>query len=94
MAVPVAEVGSASSTAKSHLVNGAASTPVTSTGAKIELDSIESAVEAVARGECVVVVDDLGRENEGDLIVAASKCSTEMMAFIIRHSRWLWPCDQ
>jgi 3,4-dihydroxy 2-butanone 4-phosphate synthase/GTP cyclohydrolase II len=47
---------------------------------------IAAAVEAFARGEIVVVVDDDDRENEGDLFVAASLCTPEKMAFIIRHT--------
>lgn len=54
---------------------------------EVQLDSIEEALEAFANGECLVVVDDMDRENEGDLIMAASKCTTEKMAWIIRHSR-------
>lgn len=54
---------------------------------EVELDKIEDALAAIARGECVVVVDDMDRENEGDLIMAASQCTTERMAFIVRHSR-------
>ena len=46
---------------------------------------VTSAIEAFARGEIVVVTDDDDRENEGDMIVAASLCTTEKMAFIIRH---------
>lgn len=34
----------------------------------------------------VVVVDDEDRENEGDLIMAASKATPEAMAFIVKHS--------
>src|SRR5579862_9426575 len=48
--------------------------------------SIAAAVEAFARGEIVVVTDDDDRENEGDLFVAASLCTPERMAFIIRHT--------
>jgi 3,4-dihydroxy 2-butanone 4-phosphate synthase/GTP cyclohydrolase II len=33
----------------------------------------------------VIVVDDEDRENEGDLIMAASKVTPEAMAFIVRH---------
>lgn len=33
----------------------------------------------------VVVVDDEDRENEGDLIMAASKATAESMAFIVKH---------
>jgi 3,4-dihydroxy 2-butanone 4-phosphate synthase / GTP cyclohydrolase II len=43
-------------------------------------------IEAFARGEIVVVTDDDDRENEGDLFVAASLCTPEKMAFIIRHT--------
>src|SRR5919206_2558915 len=48
--------------------------------------TITEAVEAFARGEIVVVVDDDDRENEGDLFVAAVHCTPEKMAFIIRHT--------
>lgn len=47
---------------------------------------VEAAVEAVRRGEMVVVVDDEDRENEGDLILAAEKITAEIMAFMIRHT--------
>ena len=46
---------------------------------------VSAAIEAFARGEIVVVTDDNDRENEGDMIVAASLCTTEKMAFIIRN---------
>jgi 3,4-dihydroxy 2-butanone 4-phosphate synthase/GTP cyclohydrolase II len=49
-------------------------------------EQIESAIAAFARGEIVVVTDDDDRENEGDLFVAASLCTSEKMAFIIRHT--------
>ena len=47
---------------------------------------IEAVVAAFARGEMVIVADDDDRENEGDLFVAASLCTPEKMAFIIRHT--------
>jgi 3,4-dihydroxy 2-butanone 4-phosphate synthase / GTP cyclohydrolase II len=47
--------------------------------------SVQEAIEAFARGEIVIVTDDDDRENEGDMIVAASLCTTEKMAFIIRN---------
>lgn len=50
-------------------------------------DSIESAVAAIARGEFVVVMDDEARENEGDLIIPGAGCSTEQMAWMIKHTR-------
>ena len=47
--------------------------------------AVALAVEAIARGEMVIVTDDDDRENEGDIVVAASLCTPEKMAFIIRH---------
>ncbi|WP_323794515.1 3,4-dihydroxy-2-butanone-4-phosphate synthase, partial [Nocardioides sp.] len=52
----------------------------------IRLDSVERAIADIAAGKAVVVVDDEGRENEGDIIFAASKATPELMAFTIRHS--------
>jgi len=49
-------------------------------------DRVEAAVAAFARGEMIVVTDDDDRENEGDLFVAASLCTPEKMAFIIRNT--------
>ena len=47
---------------------------------------IDAAIKAFAKGEIVVVTDDDDRENEGDLFVAASLCTPEKMAFIIRNT--------
>src|ERR1700722_6507371 len=47
---------------------------------------IRAVVDAFSRGELVIVADDDDRENEGDLFVAASLCTPEKMAFIIRHT--------
>jgi len=48
--------------------------------------SVLAAIAAIARGEIVIVTDDDDRENEGDLVCAASLCTPEKMAFIIRNS--------
>lgn len=48
--------------------------------------SVEDAIAAVKRGELIVVVDDESRENEGDFIMAADKCTPEKMAEFIRYS--------
>ena len=53
------------------------------------LDSIESALEAIAAGELIVVVDDECRENEGDLIMAADKATPETINMMIREGRGL-----
>ena len=50
------------------------------------LDSIQEALDAVARGDLVVVVDDEDRENEGDLVMAACKATRETVAFMVRHT--------
>jgi 3,4-dihydroxy 2-butanone 4-phosphate synthase/GTP cyclohydrolase II len=47
---------------------------------------IEEAVEAYARGEILVVVDDEDRENEGDLIMAAEFATPEKVAFFLHHT--------
>jgi 3,4-dihydroxy 2-butanone 4-phosphate synthase / GTP cyclohydrolase II len=52
----------------------------------MSLGRIEDAVAAVARGEMVVVVDDVDRENEGDLIMAAEKVTAAAIAFMVRHT--------
>ena len=49
-------------------------------------NTIEEAITAIQAGEMVVVVDDDDRENEGDLIMAASKATPEAVAFMIRHT--------
>ena len=49
-------------------------------------DPVQEVLQAFANGELVVVTDDDDREGEGDLIVAASLCTAEKMAFIIRHT--------
>ena len=51
-----------------------------------DFDSVDDAIRAIAAGDLVVVVDDDDRENEGDLIMAASKATTEKVAFMIRHT--------
>ncbi|KAL3908333.1 MAG: hypothetical protein SGARI_003110 [Bacillariaceae sp.] len=48
--------------------------------------SVEDAITATKEGKMVVVVDDMNRENEGDLIMAADACTPEDMAFITRYS--------
>jgi 3,4-dihydroxy 2-butanone 4-phosphate synthase/GTP cyclohydrolase II len=47
---------------------------------------VDTVLAAFAAGEIVAVTDDDDRENEGDLFVAASLCTPEKMAFIIRHT--------
>jgi 3,4-dihydroxy 2-butanone 4-phosphate synthase / GTP cyclohydrolase II len=51
--------------------------------------SVEDAIEAIGRGEIVVVVDDEDRENEGDLIMAADAVTPEKIAFFLAHTSGL-----
>ncbi|MGJ9412184.1 bifunctional 3,4-dihydroxy-2-butanone-4-phosphate synthase/GTP cyclohydrolase II [Aeromicrobium sp. CF4.19] len=52
----------------------------------VRLDSIERAIADIRAGKAVVVVDDENRENEGDIIFAASKATPELMGFLVRYS--------
>lgn len=53
---------------------------------KFGFDSMEDALTAFNSGEFLVVMDDENRENEGDLIISASRCTTEKMAWMIKHT--------
>ncbi|MDI1320034.1 MAG: 3,4-dihydroxy-2-butanone-4-phosphate synthase [bacterium] len=52
-------------------------------------DSVETAIQAIAAGGMVIVTDDEGRENEGDLVMAAEKVTPELVNMMIRHARGL-----
>lgn len=56
---------------------------------KIQLNTIEEAVEDIRKGKVVIVVDDENRENEGDFIAAAEKVTPEMINFMSKHGRGL-----
>jgi 3,4-dihydroxy 2-butanone 4-phosphate synthase / GTP cyclohydrolase II len=53
------------------------------------LDTVERAIADIAAGRAIVVVDDASRENEGDIVFAASKATPELLAFTIRFARGL-----
>jgi 3,4-dihydroxy 2-butanone 4-phosphate synthase/GTP cyclohydrolase II len=53
------------------------------------LATIETALEAIARGEIIVVTDDETRENEGDLVMAAEKVTDAAINFMVTHGRGL-----
>ena len=52
-------------------------------------DTIEEALADIAAGKLVIVTDDENRENEGDLVMAASKATPETVNMMIRHARGL-----
>jgi len=52
-------------------------------------NSIEDAIEDVKQGKMIVIVDDEDRENEGDLMIAAEKCTSEAVNFMAKYGRGL-----
>jgi 3,4-dihydroxy 2-butanone 4-phosphate synthase/GTP cyclohydrolase II len=55
----------------------------------ILFDSIEEAIEDLKQGKLVIVVDDEDRENEGDFVALAEKCTPEIINFMVTHGRGL-----
>jgi 3,4-dihydroxy-2-butanone 4-phosphate synthase len=49
-------------------------------------DDVDRAIKDISEGRPVVVVDDADRENEGDIILAASLATPELRAFMIRYT--------
>ncbi len=56
---------------------------------KIQLSTIEEAIEDIRNGKVIIVVDDEDRENEGDFLAAAEKVTPEMINFMATHGRGL-----
>ena len=54
---------------------------------EFKLSSIEDAINDFKEGKFVIVVDDEDRENEGDLIIAAEKITTEKVNFMLKNAR-------
>ncbi len=52
----------------------------------MSLADIPRALEELRRGKPVIVVDDEGRENEGDVIISAQLASQEWIAWMVRHT--------
>lgn len=53
------------------------------------LASVEEAIQDIGLGKFLIVVDDENRENEGDLVMAAEKVTTESINFMIQNARGL-----
>lgn len=62
---------------------------MTQTSEEVVFDTVEEAIADIAAGKPVIVTDDENRENEGDLIFAASKASVENVNMMIQHARGL-----
>lgn len=76
-------VGADGGQAKGFEADGALGTEELHEKHRAEFASIDEALQAMARGEFVVVLDDEDRENEGDLIIAADKMTPEAMGFMV-----------
>jgi 3,4-dihydroxy 2-butanone 4-phosphate synthase/GTP cyclohydrolase II len=59
------------------------------TTTKIQLNTIEEAIEDIRQGKVIIVVDDENRENEGDFLAAAEKVTPEIINFMATHGRGL-----
>jgi len=57
--------------------------------AKIQLNTIEDAINDIRNGKVIIVVDDEDRENEGDFLAAAEMATPEMINFMATHGRGL-----
>ena len=55
----------------------------------IKLNKIEDAIDAIKKGEIIIVVDDENRENEGDFIAAAEMINSSMINFMAKYGRGL-----
>jgi len=55
----------------------------------MNLSKIAEAIEDIKQGRFVIIVDDQGRENEGDLALAAEKVTTQAVNFMAKHARGL-----
>ena len=51
----------------------------------IKFNTVEEALEDIRKGKIIVVVDDEGRENEGDLVIAAEKVTPAIINFMAKH---------
>lgn len=54
-----------------------------------DFDSVQTAIDAIQRGELVIVADDEDRENEGDFVCAAEKITPDLINMMATHGRGL-----
>ena len=55
----------------------------------MELNKIQELITDISEGKMIILMDDEGRENEGDLILAAEKVTAEAINFMATHARGL-----
>ena len=56
---------------------------------KEKFSPISSIIKDAKKGKMFILVDDKNRENEGDLVVPASKCHSKIINFMAKHGRGL-----
>ncbi|RMC91918.1 bifunctional 3,4-dihydroxy-2-butanone-4-phosphate synthase/GTP cyclohydrolase II [Clostridium autoethanogenum] len=54
-----------------------------------KFDTIEDAIKDLKQGKMIIIVDDEGRENEGDLVIPAEKATGENINFMIKYAKGL-----
>ena len=82
MSTPVSDSGSKSRSKSSDK-------PISEIEPSPGLSTISDAIADIAAGKMVILVDDEDRENEGDLVIAADKCTPEAINFMAKHGRGL-----
>ncbi len=55
----------------------------------MKFDTVEDAIEEIRQGRMIIVADDEGRENEGDLVMAAAAITPDHVNFMAKHGRGL-----
>ncbi|MDU4450850.1 MAG: 3,4-dihydroxy-2-butanone-4-phosphate synthase, partial [Staphylococcus lugdunensis] len=55
----------------------------------MQFDTIEEALQALKKGETIIVVDDEDRENEGDLVAVTQWMQDQTINFMAKHGRGL-----
>ncbi|MDX1646026.1 MAG: bifunctional 3,4-dihydroxy-2-butanone-4-phosphate synthase/GTP cyclohydrolase II [Longimicrobiales bacterium] len=55
----------------------------------MKFDNVEAAIEDIRRGRMIIVADDEDRENEGDLVMAASEVTPDHVNFMTKYGRGL-----
>ena len=54
-----------------------------------KFDTIKDAIQDLKQGKMIIIVDDEGRENEGDLVIPAEKATGENINFMIKYAKGL-----
>ena len=54
---------------------------------RTQFSTIDQAIQAIALGKMVIVLDDEDRENEGDFICAAEKVTPQGINFLLKHGK-------